>query len=74
MAKDALDRMAGQFIEPAREKGILIKFADSRLKLGKVCDIHVDAAAVAITGYQFLCRKHKDFVFTQKMNHLDMWY
>lgn len=74
VAKDAIDRMAGHIIEPAREKGILIEFADSRLKFGKVYDIHVDAAAMAFTGYQFLCRKHKDFVFTQKMNHLDMWY
>ena len=74
VAKDAVDRMAGQIIEPAKDKGIPIEFADSQLKLGKVYGINADSAAVAITGYQFLCRKHKDFVFTQKMNHLDMWY
>lgn len=33
---DAVNRMAGQIIEPAREDGILIEFAVSRLKLGKV--------------------------------------
>lgn len=50
VAKDADDRMTEQIILLAKEKGVPIGFADSRLRLGKACGIHVGAAVVAITG------------------------
>ena len=46
---------------------------DSREKLGNACGIQVSAAVVAITDNSFCAKKHKDFVFTPKMNHLDVW-
>ena len=66
-------RVTDPVILLAKEVGIPVNLVESKKELGKACGIQVGAAIVAIARYSFCVINHKDFVFTQKMNHLDMW-
>ena len=73
VAQDAEERVTEPVIALAKENGIPVNLVESRKELGKACGIQVGAAVVAIADGLVFVEKHKSFVFTQKMNHLDVW-